>query len=94
LITPTLHLNGSSEAALREPLIEACGALRGALRAMSETQPNARDYYPQGDDAFRAATREHEARIATARKLLAEYEQILDGLQEQIDARDARRERR
>lgn len=61
---PTVHLNGTSGDDLFRQVCEAGSALRRALAAMSEAAPNARDYYPQGDLAFRAAVREHDERCA------------------------------
>lgn len=55
LVTPTVHLNGTSKEELvqgRIAVIEAAQALRDALQRAA---PNARDYYPQGDDAYKLA---------------------------------------
>lgn len=91
---PTLHLNGSSPDKLKEDLCEVTGALRAALDAMIANGPNARDYYVNMQtDAWTVAKKEHEARCEAVRGVLREYGQILEGLQEQINARAARRSR-
>lgn len=64
---PTIHLNGTSGDHLLDAHTAARSALRAALAALDECAPNARDYYPQGDGAFRAAVREHEARVEALR---------------------------
>lgn len=91
VMTPTLHLNGSSPEHLKEELREAIGSLGRALAVMGVNGPNARDYYVKGEDAFGVARREHDERLRVIRGVLAEYEQILDSIQEQIDDRAARR---
>jgi hypothetical protein len=93
LAGPTLHLNGSSADAIKEQLCEAASALRMALVAMAEAAPNARDYYVTVDNTGAQARREHEARCAIVKAVLVEYVEILDGVQDQIDQRDARRAR-
>jgi hypothetical protein len=90
---PTLHLNGSSADALKEQLLDVANALRVAMRAMEAAGPNARDYYPQGEQAYPEARLEHERRLKQILGVRDWYDQILEGLQEQIDARDARRTR-
>jgi hypothetical protein len=90
---PTLHLNGSSPDKLKEDLCEVTGCLRKAMDAMSRSGPNARDYYVQSEGAFSKAEQEHRDRLERLRAVRAEYEQILEGLQDQIDARAARRSR-
>jgi hypothetical protein len=90
---PTLHLNGSAADNLIDDLANTTAALREALRKMEFAAPNARDYYPQGDGAFRAAMVEHVARVERVRAVLTEYESIFESVADQRDARDARRGR-
>lgn len=86
LLAPLLHLNGSSAKTLLDGYRAAHTALYDALVAMRESAPNARDYYPQGDDAFNQARREHDARVATVNNVLAQYEMIIENVDEQADA--------
>lgn len=72
---PTIHLNGTSRKALHHGYREAALAVKRAIDATAETYPNARDYYPQGDEAFYAARQEHEERV---RLLAVVHGQLLD----------------
>lgn len=80
---PTVHLNGSSRAALTDPLIDATKALYSAIEALEGASPNARDYYPQGPDAIREATSEHVARLQKLTSVRAELHAILLHISEQ-----------
>jgi hypothetical protein len=63
MVTPTIHLNGSSPAQLVGALKSARSALIKAQDALAATAPHARDYYPQGDGAFYEARDEHASRV-------------------------------
>jgi len=43
---------------------------------LGEAAPNARDYYPQGPDAYAQAAREHGSRIERLRAVLEEIAQL------------------
>ena len=61
LLPPTIHSNGTSLSSLVESLMDAMNAAQALRKAMAEAAPNARDYYPQGPEAYgeaRAAWRE------------------------------------
>jgi hypothetical protein len=77
MIKPTIHMNGTSKAALARGYDKASNALRDALEAMSAAGPNARDYYVQDPAAFTRAAEEHEARCAKVREALAEIDELL-----------------
>jgi len=80
MIVPTIHTNGSSRDALLDQVCEAGNALREALRKIVNAAPNARDYYPQGDEAFRKAVAEHDARVTRVRAVLDEYVQLSEAI--------------
>jgi len=80
---PTIHLNGTSLGQLIEDNERASSAIRDAIEVMSETGPNARDYYPQGDAAIAAAIAEHRARLDKLREVLTELEAIGEYLGEE-----------
>lgn len=61
---PTVHLNGTSRAALVEQLENAVNALRTATDAVAACNPHGRDYYTQGENALAEAAREHASRLA------------------------------
>ena len=79
---PTIHINGSARATLATAYEAAYRALTDALSAFAETSPNARDYYPQGNGAFRCATDEHGKHLAALRSAqeycLAHYDHCAD----------------
>lgn len=76
MIAPTVHLNGTSGEELRRQVSEAGTAVRDALRALANAAPNARDYYPAGPDAFRAASAEHASRVARVKAVAEELYDI------------------
>ena len=49
---PTIHDNGTPKAALLAALTAADEAIGKAAKVLVQTAPNARDYYPQGPDAW------------------------------------------
>jgi len=78
MIKPSIHRNGTSAAALLESYVDAGNAITRALDALTEAQPNARDYYVQGDGAFDAAMAEHRKRINCLRGVLADMQVLAD----------------
>lgn len=70
---PTIHLNGSSVDDLLQDYRDAMNAVAEAIDKTHRTSPNARDYYVQGDDAYRDARNEHKDRIA---KLVTVYDEL------------------
>ena len=77
MIHPTIHSNGTSKQALYDQMRAAWDALRAARRAIADAAPNGRDYYPQGDEAFREAVRQHHARLKAVGEAMADYEVML-----------------
>lgn len=67
MIKPSIHLNGTSADALTEAYANAVAALRAAISATEQADPNARDYYPLGHGAFEQARFEHLARLRSLR---------------------------
>lgn len=61
LVTPSVHLNGTSRAMLTEGYQAAYAKLQETLRAFQAIEFNARDYYVQGDDAYRTAVQQRGA---------------------------------
>jgi len=72
--TPTIHTNGTSADALTQALETAVNALRHAQEALSDCQPNGRDYSPQGVAGWREALAEHVARVEKLSSVRAELE--------------------
>lgn len=81
ILAPTVHLNGTSKEALIDQIKDAYGAIETAIDALCAAAPNARDYYPQGPDAFSAARAQHDARA----KKLVEVRDELTGIYHALD---------
>ena len=80
---PTIHSNGTSLEGLREDLFKAHTKIVDALNALCQAAPHGRDYYTQGPDAYNAARREHESRLARLRSVRDELMQVWEGAQAQ-----------
>lgn len=91
MIKPTIHMNGTSADALFDSLAHASGALAAALRGLETTRPNARDYYPQGDAAFKQAQVEHAARVAHVLGVRQEIQALAEHVADERDAQANRR---
>lgn len=85
MIAPLVHLNGTAASVLVEQHAAIVAALRASLEALRAGAPNARDFYPQGEDAIRQARKEHAARVEAVTNVLAEVEAILDNVVEQME---------
>ena len=57
-ILPTVHLNGTGLKTLKESYDRVDDALYELQQAWGEVEFNARDYYPQGPEAWDQATKE------------------------------------
>ena len=91
MLIPTIHVNGSSADALLTQLRDAQHALQGALEALARAAPHGRDYYPQGDSAYRLAAEEHGARALKVREVVHDLGVLREAI---CDQRRARRQAR
>lgn len=55
MILPTIHANGTPRQTLKDGYLAAYSGVLKAMAALAQVELNARDYYPQGDEAFRKA---------------------------------------
>lgn len=78
MIFPTIHLNGTSKQQLLDDYCDVSHALNAAMEKMIENGPNGRDYYPQGDQAFQQAVKEHHDRIEQIHRVRLEIETIAE----------------
>ena len=78
MLKPTIHLNGSNAASLRDEYLNACHALDDAILAIQKIDVNGRDYYPQGPDAATTARNEHFARIQSVTKVKDELMELCE----------------
>jgi len=78
MVTPTVHLNGTSRQALLEGYVAAARAVREAMEAVQAAAPNARDYYVQGPAEWGLAQKEHRARLEKLEEVRAELEALAE----------------
>lgn len=83
MITPHIHLNGTSADRLIEAAANAYDKLEEAYQALKETAPNGRDYYPLGDGAMKAAVEEHLDRLRKIDAVKDELQHIIDAIEDQ-----------
>jgi hypothetical protein len=76
MTTPTIHLNGTSRDELVKQYTAALNALWFAIEAHNRAAPHARDYYPQGDSAYTAASTEHLNRKYSLYEVYSQLEQL------------------
>ena len=84
---PLVHLNGTSGESLLSGYVHVRATLTKGIEALHGAAPNARDYYPLGDDAFSAARREHEDRTRRLMSVLEEIHELAEHVQDAMDAR-------
>ena len=89
MITPTIHLNGTSGDALLSQTTDAMIALSDAIKALRAAGPHGRDYYVQGDTAFRQAHEECGARIEKLYEVQADLVAISESIHAQMTPRTA-----
>lgn len=82
---PTIHLNGTSGDALQREYHEAYKAINFAIQALGDATCNGRDYYPQGDDAYRQARNERDEAFTKLKEVQSYVEEMLVGILEQTD---------
>ena len=76
MITPTIHMNGTSGRDLAEGYANAYRAVDAAIEAVAKAGPNGRDYYPQGPEAMTQAVEEHRARLESLRQIHRELQEL------------------
>jgi hypothetical protein len=80
VLVPSIHLNGTSRDALIDGYVSAAQKIDDAMRALEDTQPNGRDYYPQGDGALMEAMTQHRDRVNRLKAVQNELVAIIDTL--------------
>ena len=85
MTAPTVHLNGTSAAALLEGYEKATAAVTAALTALGEAAPNARDYYPQGRGAWTNVREAHMADLNALHNVLHHLQYLHESVQQQSE---------
>ena len=71
IVTPIVHLNGTSKEALLEQRKDVYMALRAVEKALCQMSPNGRDYYPEPGKMDKARA-QHERRMGMVNTLIDE----------------------
>ena len=79
MLLPIVHRNGTSKEALLEQVCIVGRALGDVLRAMADTAPNQRDYYPESGRWEKALT-EYAHRVETITVMREVYRAAADCL--------------
>jgi hypothetical protein len=87
---PTLHLNGSAYATLRDGYMAAIEALQTAGTALADTAPNQRDFYVQAVPTFTQAVEQHVRRYREIERMVQELTEIVVALDNQHEAGQGR----
>lgn len=83
VIVPTVHLNGTNKNDLAEQCYNSYRSIGDAITTLSQNGPNARDYYVQGNEAYRIARDQHVNRLKRLEALQAELLSIFEGVDDQ-----------
>lgn len=83
MMTPTIHMNGTSPQALMAELEVAHGALAAAHDALRQVTVHGRDYYPQGPNAYAQARHEMDARLEAIARVQQDVLALHAAIQEQ-----------
>jgi hypothetical protein len=78
VILPTIHMNGTAACDLIEDLTRASASIYQAILDVQRAGPNARDYYPQGENAIYSANRDHASRLGRLGAVRQELEDIIE----------------
>lgn len=78
LAAPTIHTNGTSRASLFDGYVDAGTAIREAISKLEDAAPHGRDYYLQGEGAYKVAERQHLDRLARLQSVLAEITHLVE----------------
>jgi hypothetical protein len=84
MITPTVHLNGTSGPELLQQTMDSLKAIRLAQQILQNNAPHSRDYYVQGPDAWRQANDGHVARMLDLNRMATEFENSAIAISDQI----------
>ena len=87
---PTVHLNGTAGDELLAQLEKAKRAVWTARCALADAHPNARDYYPQGNDAYLEVADEHSKRTEKLSEVERELRDMAEAVAEQLAERKRR----
>jgi hypothetical protein len=82
-VIPTIHLNGTSAATLRDEYWAASKALDAAAEALAAATCNGRDFYLQGPAAWDQARHERDLAFQKLDEVTRYVDEILGGICDQ-----------
>jgi len=85
LLTPTIHLNGTTGRHLLDQQLQVMRALQDVLTAMRNACPNSRDFYPQSEGVALQAREAYNERFRLISGLHAEYEALALEIQNLVE---------
>ena len=94
MILPTIHMNGTSPEELKRGYNAARTAVIAAQECMGKIEFNARDYYPQGPEAFTQARKEFTDCVIKLNEVESYLLDVEMHIYEFIQDRDERRAER
>ena len=77
MVSPTIHMNGTSRESLMAGYRAAYDAIGTAIDLLAKTAPHGRDYYVQDSNAINVAIAEHRTRMMQLEVAKAEIETII-----------------
>jgi hypothetical protein len=83
MITPTVHLNGTSREELLDQFRECYRSINDTLDIICKAAPHGRDYYPKGDMALPQAQKDHERRIKVLTEMRQEFLELYTEVEDQ-----------
>lgn len=92
IAVPSVHLNGTSEIGLNQPLHTAWSHLREAHDVLRQNPPHMRDYYVQENSSagFALAQEQHINRLSQIEALQEELEILQTAIRDQVVFRSRR----
>ena len=80
VVSPSVHLNGTSQKSLLDSRGDAHDALNNAYEVLKQTAPNGRDYYVSAADpkSLERATEQHMARLNAIQAVMDSIESEMD----------------
>ncbi len=87
MLTPRVHLNGTSKEELKQLWLYVRDAARDLETALRAASPNGRDYYPIGEVAFESACVEHRKRCASVKAIHDEAQAMAEAIDAQPNNR-------
>ena len=87
IVTPIIHMNGTSKRALIDQLCTAYRAVQDAMDALRQASPNGRDFYPE-PGRLQKAEAQHRARQERLQAVLESLEAEAEAIDREYPGRE------